>query len=87
MLVAITFQLDLQPKRPISLEHLAFRDSPLVPRLCNPIGGRRLLVYVVQFDYLNAHLIEPSGEGRWVRSSDAAKIRVVAGNFTRGRQA
>jgi hypothetical protein len=41
----------------------------------------------VQFDYLNAHLIEPSGEGRWVRSSDAAKIRVVAGNFTRGRQA
>jgi len=46
-----------------------------------------LLVYVVQFHYLNARLIEPSGEGRWVRNSDAAKIRVVAGNFMRGRQA
>jgi len=46
-----------------------------------------LLVYVVHFDYLNARLIEPFGEGRRVRSSDAAEIRVVEGNFTRGRQA
>jgi hypothetical protein len=32
-------------------------------------------------------LFEPSGEGRRVRSLDAAEIRVVEGNFTQGRQA